>query len=126
MKHLYLAVIATLFLMLPGCGNNADDLGVAGECTATADCDPDGDLGLTCLTGFKGGYCGLQGCTADADCPEPSICVTHDDSVNYCFRTCTDKSECNANRSADNEANCSSSITRVEGGSDKACVPPSA
>ena len=54
-------------------------------------------------------------------------CVAHDDGKNYCFRLCSTKEECNANRDAANEANCSSSITFVEGKtSSKACVPPSA
>ncbi len=122
----YLLTFSLLaFLGTVGCGNSADELGVAGECATTEDCDPDGDLGMTCLTGFTGGYCGLTGCTVNTDCPDPSICVTHTDGTNYCFRTCTDKSECNANRSAANEANCSSNISRVEGGTEKACVPPS-
>ena len=80
---------------------------------------------LTCLTQFKGGYCGASGCTSDAVCPEGSICVTHTDRVNYCFLVCVDKTECNVNRTAVNESNCSANITRVDGGSQKACVPPS-
>jgi hypothetical protein len=68
-----------------------------------------------------------MGCTLDTDCPAGAACVMHDDGVNYCFRLCADKPECNRHRSLDNEANCSSSITfidpaRTEG---KACVPPS-
>jgi hypothetical protein len=45
--------------------------------------------------------------------------------VNYCFRACVDKAECNANRGPEVESNCSSNITRVDGGETKACVPPS-
>ena len=74
----------------------------------------------------KGGYCGLTGCKADGDCPESSKCVTHTDGKNYCFRSCADKAECNANRDADNESNCSSNVTFADGSkSGKACVPPS-
>ena len=68
---------------------------------------------------------GVQDCTDDAGCPQGSACVAHDDGVNYCFRVCANKSECNYNRAADNESNCSSNITFVEGGGGKACVPPS-
>ncbi len=106
------------------CGDDADDIGVAAECRSNDDCPSDDDS-LQCLTGFKGGYCGLSGCAANSECPEKSFCVTHTDSLNYCFRICTDKAECNANRTVDNEANCSSNITRVEGGTQKACIPPS-
>jgi hypothetical protein len=105
--------------------SDADDLGVAAECNTTADCNEDAEPPLVCLTQFKGGYCGLSGCTANDDCPEDSFCVTHTDATNYCFRICGEKSECNENRSDDNEANCSSNITRVEAGTQKACVPPS-
>ena len=109
-----------------GCGSDADELGVGAECTGNDQCDSgDDELVLSCLTTFKGGYCGLEGCKANADCPEDSICVTHEDAKNYCFRVCAEKAECNANRAAEVESNCSSSITRVEEGSQKACLPPS-
>ena len=63
---------------------------------------------------------------ADADCPAGSECVVHDDGTNYCFLVCADKVECNRNRSADNEANCSGSVTYVEADNEgKACLPPS-
>ena len=56
-----------------------------------------------------------------------SACVAHTDGKNYCFLICTDKSQCNVNRAADVEANCSSSVVFVEGKLNvKACVPPSA
>lgn len=106
------------------CGSEADDLGVGAQCTTTSECQ-DTDPPQSCLTNFKGGYCGLTGCSSNEDCPEDSLCVTHTDNTNYCFRSCTDKSECNENRDADVESNCSSNITRTDGGGTKACVPPS-
>lgn len=105
-------------------GDDADSLGVGAQCTANDTCNQE-DGAQTCLP-FKGGYCGLTGCTSDADCPGASACITHDDQVNYCFRVCADKPDCNANRDVDNEANCSSSVNFVEGAMGrKACVPPS-
>lgn len=119
----FAAFVAVLSLQA-ACGSDADDIGVGAQCTANDQCNQD-DGAQTCLP-FKGGYCGLQGCTKDADCPEASACVTHEDNVNYCFRICADKPECNANRDVENEANCSSSVTFVEAKSGvKACVPPS-
>lgn len=116
--------LALVALMMAACGSDADDIGVGAQCAANDDCNQD-DGAQTCLP-FKGGYCGLQGCTADADCPEASACVTHTDQVNYCFRICADKPECNENRDVENEANCSSSVDFVEGKTGvKACVPPS-
>jgi hypothetical protein len=125
-----------LFAVLLACEEEpapteADELGVGAQCGANNDCNPedadtDGMQDQECLPQFKGGYCGLSDCTGDADCPEASKCVAHTDGTNYCFRICADKPECNYNRSPDNESNCSSNITFVDGGSVKACVPPSA
>ncbi len=117
-----------------GCGDSseteADRIGVGAECNESAECESsDEDIMLECLTQFTGGYCGLEGCAEDADCPEGSACVTHDDGsgeANYCFRVCLNKPECNGNRSLENESNCSSNIVFVEDrGERKACVPPS-
>ncbi|EDM73880.1 hypothetical protein PPSIR1_24109 [Plesiocystis pacifica SIR-1] len=101
----------------------ADMLGVGAECAANEDCLEE----QSCLTQFKGGYCGVTDCALDEDCPEGSACVAHTDGTNYCFRICTDKAECNANRDPDNESNCSANITFTdpETGANKACVPPS-
>ena len=114
-----------------GGGNTADRLGVGAECTKDDDCMQsriDGGLSETCLTQFKGGYCGIEDCAANDECPTGSACVIHEDGHNYCFRLCTDKPECNLNRSPDVESNCSSKIEYTDGTKDilgKACVPPS-
>lgn len=123
----YVAVVALALAGACGvaCGGGGSDaLGIAAECTDNAACSNDDSL--ICLTDFSGGYCGLTGCTDNDGCPTDAVCVTHTDNSNYCFRTCTDKPECNANRSPANEANCSASITRADGVTGtKACVPPS-
>ena len=120
--------------LVVGCGDSgeteADQIGVGAQCNEAAECESaDEAIVLECLTQFTGGYCGLEGCEGDADCPAGSACVTHDDGggdANYCFRLCQDKSECNRNRDPDNEANCSANITFVDEPQDrKACVPPS-
>lgn len=105
------------------CGeDDAVSLGVGASCTEDSEC---GEENQSCLTQFKGGYCSVEKCRADAECPDGSRCVTHDDGANYCFLICTDKSQCNTDRNAEEEANCSSSVTFVEeGDNDKACVPP--
>ena len=116
-----------LALWLPSCGDDdppgteADRLGVGAECASDELCLE----GQTCLE-FKGGYCGLAGCTDAASCPNGSACVRHDDGNTYCFRLCVNKAEYNINRSVDNEANCSSNVEFVDPGVHaKACVPPS-
>jgi len=120
--------------LVAGCGDNgateADRIGVGAECTASVECEsPDEEIELQCLEQFKGGYCGLEGCTVDADCPDGSACVTHDDGTgleNYCFRVCLDKPECNQNRTEENWSNCSANVEFVEERNErKACVPPS-
>ncbi len=125
MKFLISALALACLVVFPSCGDEteADRLGIGAQCTTNADCLEDD--GQVCLQQFKGGYCGVSGCTVDADCPSTSACVTHDDNVNYCFRTCSSKSECNANRDAANESNCSGSITWADTDAGKACVPPS-
>src|SRR2546422_8741378 len=102
--------------------NKADSLGIGAQCTMNSECNT--ALHEVCLS-FKGGYCGLANCVHDTNCPADSACIMHTDGVNYCFRTCADKPECNANRDPVNEANCSSSVTFVDGTMGrKACVPP--
>ena len=121
-------VILLLFVILVvhmsacgGGGTEAQRRGVGGACAVDMDCKE----GLTCLA-FKGGYCGLAECQNDAACPAGSACVAHTDGKNYCFLICTDKPQCNLFRAVEVEANCSSSVTFVEGKLDvKACVPPS-
>ena len=123
---------AALMGLVAGCGNSdgeteADRIGVGAECTDSAECESaDEEVELVCLTQFTGGYCGLEGCMGDDECPEGSACVAHDDGKNYCFRICQDKPECNRNRTPENESNCSANIDFVDDPQDrKACVPPS-
>jgi hypothetical protein len=116
-----IALVAIVFGF--ACGDDADDLGVGAQCTSSDQCDA--DTMQQCLM-FKGGYCGIQGCVHDADCPELSACIAHTDGMNYCFRICVDKPDCNANRDVESESNCSSNVTFTDGTMGrKACVPPS-
>jgi hypothetical protein len=109
-------------------GTPADLVGVGAQCRTDGDCLQPSDAGIAqrCLTQFKGGYCGLQDCARNADCPAGSACVLHDDGQTYCFRHCVEKSECNSNRAPEVESNCVSNIDFVEEQTPgKACVPPS-
>ena len=116
-----LPLLFMLFILF-GCGPEADRIGVGAECSGDDDCHEE----LECLTEFSGGYCGFEGCESHADCPEYSSCVDYDSDNNYCFRDCESKAECNANRDADNEANCASNVDFTEDtGGLRACVPPS-
>lgn len=113
--------VAVCFLLLGGaaCGD-ANDEKIGGECTDNAACENEE---LTCLTAFKGGYCGASGCTASSQCPEGSACVGLN-GTNYCFLICVDKAECNENRTVLNESNCSSNVDVIDS-TMKVCVPPS-
>ncbi|RMH00226.1 MAG: hypothetical protein D6705_00875 [Deltaproteobacteria bacterium] len=135
-RHLAICLFMAATTTATGCGDDhhgsteADEKGVGAACTNDADCNPedadtDGMQDQSCLTQFAGGYCGLEGCMDHDDCPEGSACVIHDDGKNYCFRICVDKSECNENRPADVESNCSANIDFTSPLSVKACVPPS-
>jgi hypothetical protein len=124
---LALSLAVLLSIGLTACADDgetaADKAGIGAECAAAADCE---EAGQSCLTQFKGGYCGVADCTADAACPSGSRCVTHTDGTNYCFRECIDKVDCNRHRTVANEANCVGSITFVDAAhKGKACEPPS-
>src|SRR5262245_43690251 len=124
MRILAVLLVAVSSLCACGDGTEADRLGVGAECTSNDQCDV--VTNQRCLTQFKGGYCGIQACAHDTDCPDVSACIAHTDGQNYCFRLCIDKPECNVNRSVVNESNCSSSVVFVDGTMGrKACVPPS-
>jgi hypothetical protein len=106
-----------------GCddGSEAVRRGVGAECGANLACT---EVGQTCLSEFKGGYCGLNACLHDTDCPSGSACVT-EGTVNYCFLICADKPECNVHRTLDNESSCTSSLTFIDGTMNrKVCRPP--
>ena len=127
MRTLILAFLSLSCSVLLSCGDDegseADRRGVGAQCASSDECTEEGQ---SCLTQFKGGYCGVQDCVHDVDCPEGSACVAHDDGKNYCFLICIDKVDCNIHRDLENESNCSSSITFTDGTmSRKACVPPS-
>jgi hypothetical protein len=128
-QSIVIVALLAIAASLPACGNDDDGLspaqrhGVGAACSADSDCFV-GDTRLRCLP-FKGGYCGLEGCQDNADCPPGSACVAHDDGHDYCFLLCGDKAECNYTRPVEIEANCSANITFTDGGKDsKACVPP--
>ncbi len=135
MTHARLFVVSLAVLglssLLGACGDDDDGglseaqrYGVGAACGDDDDCYSK-DFALTCLA-FKGGYCGLEGCAGNEDCPAGSACVEHDDGQNYCFLICTDKSQCNPTRPPEIEANCSANITFVDQSNGfKACVPPS-
>jgi hypothetical protein len=118
-----MAVAAVVFSLRCDDGSEAQRRGVGAACTVTDDCT---ESGQSCLTQFKGGYCGVTGCTVNADCPAGSACVAHDDGTNYCFLICNAKADCNRSRAVDVEANCSSTAVLVEEPKDvKVCSPPS-
>lgn len=141
MKTMLAISLLAVCLTVGGCDDGsggdpteADGVGIGAECATRENCQPsqsdsetDTEPELICLEQFKGGYCGLEACTLNEECPQGSVCVAHDDGQNYCFLRCTDKSQCNVNRSLDNESNCSANIEFVESETTgKACVPPSA
>ncbi len=125
MRRLFLALALMTPMAACGDGSEAQQLGVGAACAANDDC---AETAPMCLP-FKGGYCGVDNCENDSECPEGSACVTHDDDVNYCFLLCEDKPSCNTHREADSESNCVGSVTFVDATANagkKACVPPSA
>lgn len=127
-----LILMAAVFA-LSACGDDdtdgtiADLLYIGGICDNDAQCDDEDDATpeLECLTEFTGGYCGMKDCESSDDCPPGSLCADLEGEF-YCFLACTDKAECNTNRTAETASNCSANIDPVEGGGEKLCIPPSA
>ena len=96
------------------------DCGVGEGCGADTDCDD----GLSCVLGFRGGYCTRQGCAVNADCPTDSACVTQG-GANYCLARCDGDGDCSACRTWETRGTCASSVVFVEAGTTGAvCVPP--
>jgi hypothetical protein len=109
-------------------GTEADRALVGAQCESQEECrrdEQEGDVVKQCLMQFKGGYCAIDGCERDLECPSGSACVQHTDGNSYCFRLCADKIECNRHRDPDQESNCSSNIEFLDRSKGKACVPPS-
>ena len=84
MKRIFFFLLSVSLTAGVAC-TNADTKGIAAECTADKDCKEDEQK---CLTQFRGGYCGEEGCTKDDDCVTGAVCVKHTDGKNYCFREC--------------------------------------
>jgi len=121
------ALFGASLLLLVSCGGKA---GLGTTCAVDGDCESV----QKCLLEFKGGYCGLRDCVHDTDCPSNTACVevqaANQDggasTSNYCFLVCSMKDECNHDRPATSESNCSSTAVFVDGTNGrKACVPPS-
>jgi hypothetical protein len=97
------------------------DCGVGAACVGDVDCKAP----LTCMTGFKGGYCGVKDCTTNAQCPADSLCVKHSDAVGYCYLKCTAATTCSFCRPPAYAAACSDQVTFLEAGTTgSVCVPP--
>ena len=123
-RILYALVVVAV---LCSCGDGTSEAikrGIGSECNTTdLLCS---EANQSCLTEFKGGYCGKAMCVHDTDCPAGSACVTADNQMNYCFLICVDKPDCNVRRSLENESNCTSSLAFVDGTNGrKVCNPPS-
>lgn len=119
----WLLPLALVFTLACGNDETGGGLDVGAECSSPSDCDR--ASGQTCLTGFKGGYCGIADCGATEQCPVDSACALYQNGVGYCFKTCTVSTDCNDFRSADTEASCSDSAPFLDDVADlMACVPP--
>jgi hypothetical protein len=118
-------------MLLAACGGDesAAEPGLVGAgCQTQDDCQKDeqsGDVTKQCLLQFRGGYCAIDGCERDLECPSGSACVAHGDGNSYCFRLCSDDGECNRNREPGSEASCTSSAQFLERSGGRVCVPSS-
>ena len=107
-----------------GGGSDNRKICVPGDCDVGEACSGDADCatGLSCATGFQGGYCTVQGCTINTDCPANSVCVARD-GVNYCMRSCTADNDCGFCRPLGMRLTCTADVTDVMGMTGGACAP---
>lgn len=61
--------------------------GLGEPCQSDSDCREDTCLGSPTSPRFSDGYCSVQGCSTDRDCPEGSLCAGLG-SQTYCLETC--------------------------------------
>lgn len=109
-----------------GGGSNNRKVCVPGDCGVGAACVTVGDCtgGLECVATLAGGYCGKAGCTANADCPNGSLCVKNGDGKNYCFRSCQGATDCTFCRGYNDPVTCTTMVTFAEAGTaGSVCVP---
>jgi hypothetical protein len=92
--------------------------GVGATCAGDEDCDPN----LTCVSRFDGGYCTVPDCTADAECPEGSVCAALDGG-NVCVRTCAEPSDCSFCRGSQWALGCATDVPLVESEGVGVCDP---
>jgi hypothetical protein len=96
-----------------------NDCGVGETCAGDAECA----TGLTCLTSFKGGYCGKKDCAVNADCPTGSLCVKNGSS-SYCALSCAAPGDCAVCRGTADAAACKADATFMQAGTTgSVCVP---
>lgn len=96
------------------------DCGVGAACNDDLPCPAD----LDCIDHFDGGYCGRQGCAANADCPADTVCAEID-GENYCLAPCTTDGDCGLCRPQDVPAACVGDVVFVEAGTTgSVCVAP--
>lgn len=133
-----LASLLLTSLLAIACGDDeqtveADRVGIGGTCQTDQHCtDRVGNAAegydLRCITSFAGGYCGIDRCGSSDDCPSGSGCARHDDGQAYCFRFCEDDAVCNADRTSEVAATCSSNVgfngPEEAETNPSACIPP--
>lgn len=96
------------------------DCGVGAACKATTDCAD----GLTCELALQDGYCTVKDCTANAGCPEGTLCVTSETGTNYCMKSCQGPTDCTFCRGYNDDVACSAEVTFAEAGTTgSVCVP---
>jgi hypothetical protein len=94
------------------------DCGLGASCVGDGDCDPD----FSCLRGYDGGYCGIEGCASSDDCPADSACIVTKEGA-LCAKRCSVHSDCSFCRYDDFVA-CSDDATFADDAdATRVCLP---
>jgi hypothetical protein len=88
------AVLPSLLCAAAATAGCAAEIG--DECETSVDCSPDGDR--ICDRSQPGGYCTVEGCSADG-CPDEALCVEFDPQEprlarRYCMAACETGGDC--------------------------------
>jgi len=89
-RHLPIAplllAMALLCAAMSACGPEIGD-----DCESSYDC---ASSSMICDTAAPDGYCLIEGCWDDKDCPEYGVCIAFANDERFCMRGCEDGNDC--------------------------------
>lgn len=79
---------------------------VGGACSSADDCAGSPAACFSADDGFPGGYCVVEGCETNDDCPGDASCWSFQDDTTKCLANCTTRSDCREGYYCDADNTC--------------------